>query len=416
MGVDTWYAFGTQIDETVVKALADAMVSRGLVAAGYKYVWIDAGWWSGTRDSAGKIIPSPVLWPHGLSWLTTYLHHRGMRAGIYTDAGINGCAGTGQGSWGHYQDDINTFALWGFDAVKVDFCGGNQMGIDPRWVAHRFATAIAADNPHRRMLFNFCDGAIPNHYGAGRPSYDNSAYATHVYAAATANSWRTGPDIGGPGYVFFAGMLNNLDWDALWPYAAGPGHWNDPDYLVPDEGMTPSQAQAQFSMWTIVAAPMMLSDNVVAMPQRTVDMAINPELLAISQDRLGVQGWLAWRRGDAELWVRPLADGSRAIALLNRGLKPVSIAAFPAALGLPAAHSYSVRDVWLHRSFTARAVRTRRIPAPARAGDPAQGSRSGAPGKGKGGAPHPTITISVPAPIRRIVPADSAYLLHISAA
>ena len=156
MGVDTWYAFGTQIDETVVKALADAMVSRGLVAAGYTYVWIDAGWWSGTRDSAGKIIPSPVLWPHGLSWLTTYLHHRGMRAGIYTDAGINGCAGTGQGSWGHYQDDINTFALWGFDAVKVDFCGGNQMGIDPRWagapVRHRDRRGRSASQDALQLL------------------------------------------------------------------------------------------------------------------------------------------------------------------------------------------------------------------------------------------------------------------------
>lgn len=402
MGVDTWYAFGTQINESVITGLADEMVGRGLVAAGYRYLWIDAGWWSGARDGSGNILPSPTQWPHGMSWLTTYLHDRGIRAGIYTDAGVDGCAGPGAGSWGHYQGDINTFAGWGFDAVKVDSCGANRMRLRPGWVVDRFAAAIANDQPHRPMLFNFCDGAVPDHYSPGVPSYDQSAYGAHLYAASAANSWRTGPDIGAPGFVTFAGMLNNLDWDALWPYAAGPGHWNDPDYLVPDEGMTPSQAEVQFSMWTIVAAPLMLSDNVGLTPQRTVDMLTNPEALAISQDPLGVQGWLAWRRGNAELWVRPLADGSRAIALLNRGSQPVTIAARPAGLGLPAANFYSVRDVWLHRTFRARGVRRKRAP--------------GRPGKRTGGA-QAKIVITIPAPpIRRTVAPDSAYLLRVSAA
>jgi alpha-galactosidase len=409
MGVNTWYAFGSAINENVIVGLANAMLARGLVAAGYRYLWLDAGWWQGLRSPNGAIAISPSQWPHGLSWLTTYLHHRGMRAGIYTDAGINGCDGPHQGSFGHLQQDIDTFAAWGFDAVKVDFCGANRMGLRPRAAAERVAAAIAADEPRRPMLFNFCDGAVPNHYFLGLPTYDTSAYATHVYAPGLANSWRTGPDIGVPGLVTFAGMLNNLDWDALWPYDAGPGHWNDPDYIVPDEGMTPAQAQTQFSMWAILAAPMMLSEDVRVMPQRTLAMVTNREALAISHDRLAVQGWLLWRRGPAELWVRPLAGGARAIALLNRGNRPVWIRAVPGALGLPVAPRYAVRDVWRTRTFLVPGVRTRRIPVPV-----PPGSRGG---KRRHDGPRPTITVTLPAPaIQRLVPAGSTDLLRVSAA
>jgi alpha-galactosidase len=362
MGVDTWYAFGTKIDENVVTSLADAMVSRGLVAAGYNYLWIDAGWWSGARDADGKMAVSATQWPHGMSWLTGFLHARGLRAGIYTDAGSTGCA-QHAGSYGHYQTDVNTFAAWGFDAIKLDFCGGHQLGLNPGTASREFAAAIAADSPHRAILFNFCDAYVPGRFGPGQPPFIGSAYASHLFAGKTANSWRTSADIGNPGAVTFAGVLSNLDWDAMWPYAAGPGHWNDPDYLVPDAGMTPSQAQVQFSLWTIVAAPLMLSDDVRSMPAATLSMLTKPEVLAISQDQLGVQGWLARRRGAAEVWVKALANGDRAVALLNRGPTPVAMRATTKMIGMPAARRYDVRDVWAQSSSTVRSVIQRTVPA-----------------------------------------------------
>lgn len=377
MGVDTWYSVGTQVNETVVTGMANAMVSSGLVAAGYDILWIDAGWWGGTRDANGNIVVSPAQWPHGMSWLTAYLHARGIHAGIYTDAGVNGCTTAGAGSYGRYQADVNTFAAWGFDAVKVDFCGGRHMRLDPRIAYREFGAALQADAPHRPMLLNICDGYAADQYGPGQPPYDESAYGAYAFDPAAAGSWRTSGDIGVPGRVDFAGVLQNLDWDAMHPFAAGPGHWNDPDYLVPDAGMTPAETQAQFSLWTILAAPLMLSDDVRTMPLLTQQMVTNRAAIAIDQDRLGIQGWLVARAGAMDVWSRPLAGGGRAVALLNRGTVPASVAVKVSELGLralPAKRRYRVQDVWTQATQTVTSV------------------------------------------IRRTVPADSAFLLRVSAA
>jgi alpha-galactosidase len=363
MGVDTWYAVGTQVDEDVVTGMANAMVAGGLVAAGYNILWIDGGWWNGARDSSGNIVVSPTLWPHGMTWLAGYLHARGIHAGIYTDAGVNGCVSSGAGSYGHYQADVNTFAAWGFDAIKVDFCGGSRMRLNPRAAYRAFGAAIQADSPHRPMLFNICDGNLPDKYGPGEPSYDDSAYGAYAFDPGVASSWRTSGDIGGPGSVDFARVLLNLDWDAIRPFAAGPGHWNDPDYLVPDEGMTPAEAQAQFSMWAILAAPLVLSDDVRTMPPLTREMVTNQEAIAIDQDRLGIQGWLVARAGDIDVWARPLANGDRAVALLNRGSAPASASISVAALGLGSGPRFRARDVWAHTTKTVTAVIRRMVPA-----------------------------------------------------
>jgi alpha-galactosidase len=269
MGVNTWYAFGTRIDERTIVRLTNAIVARGLRAAGYRYVWIDGRWWSGARGSSGAIAVARRQWPHGMKWLTDYIHANGLLAGIYTDAGKAGCPAHRAGSYGHYQDDVDTFAAWGFDAVKVDFCGGNAMRLDPRVAYPKFAQALGRDTPSRPLLLNICDSAAPDAFGRGHPPWDESAYATYTYGPATANSWRTGLDVGAPGHVTFAAVLRNLDRDATHPEAARPGRWNDPDYLVPDAGMTPSEAQAQFTMWTILAAPLILGDDIVTMPALT---------------------------------------------------------------------------------------------------------------------------------------------------
>ena len=348
MGVDTWYAFGPAIDERTVVGLTNAVVHRGLKAAGYRYVWIDGGWWSGTRDRSGKIALDRTQWPHGMRWLTAYIHSRGLLAGIYTDAGRQGCANGG--SYGHYQRDADTFAGWGFDAVKADFCGASTMGLHPRVWYRNFASAIRHDHPRRLMVFNLCNGEVPGKHGPGNPTYADSAYASYSYAPAIAQSWRTGPDVGAPGQVGFAGVLRNLDLDAAHPEAARPGHWNDPDYLVPDEGMTPLQARAQFTMWAILAAPLVVSEDLGRAPRATVAMLTNREAIRIDQDPLGLQGHRARRIGISEIWVKSLANGDRAVAFLNRGLVAHTLQATGATIGLHGHRTFLVRGVWGHRT------------------------------------------------------------------
>jgi alpha-galactosidase len=348
MGLDTWYAFGQAIDERTVVRVAGAMVRRGLRAAGYRYVWIDGGWWSGARDPNGNIELDGKQWPHGMRWLTAYIHARGLLAGIYTDAGTQGCANGG--SYGHYQADTDSFARWGFDAVKVDFCGASTMGLHPRVLYRQFAWAIRHDRPRRPMLFNLCNGEVPGKHGPGKPTYADSAYESYSYAPAIANSWRTGPDVGTPGQVGFAGVLRNLDLDAAHPEAAGPGHWNDPDYLVPDQGMTPSQTRAQFTLWAMLAAPLVVSEDLARAPRASVAMLTNREAIRIDQDRLGLQGRRVRRIGVSQIWAKRLANGDRAVAFLNRGLVAHELFATAAMLGLHGQRRFVVRDVWVHRT------------------------------------------------------------------
>jgi alpha-galactosidase len=349
MGVNTWYGFGWDIDEQTVVQLTKAVVRRHLKAAGYRYVWIDAGWWRGERDASGNIAVDPARWPHGMKWLAAYIHRKGLLAGIYTDAGNSGCF-TG-GSYGHYQSDVDAFAGWGFDALKVDFCGGNAMHLDPGIAYTRFQRAILHDRPHRRMVFNICNGAVPNEYGKGKPRYEDSAYASYRFAPAIATSWRTGPDVGVPGAVGFDHVLRNLDLDARHRWAAGHGHWNDPDYLVPGQGMTAAQARAQFTMWAMAAAPLVVSDDLTKLSPAAVATITNHEVIAVDQDRLGVQGWRVAHQGLVEIWVKPLAGHRRAVAFLNRGsvAAPAYLTATMIAIGRPG--KVLLRDLWTHRAM-----------------------------------------------------------------
>ena len=352
MGWDTYLAFGGQFDEATILDQAHELIARGLEKAGYRYIWFDVGWWPGTRDANGNITVNPVQWPHGLAWLTGILHKAGFLVGLYTDAGASGCGGKTAGSYGHYQQDVNTFAAWGFDAVKVDFCGGVRMGLNPQAAYTQFHEAIVNNSSHRPMLLSICNFLQPGQFASGIPAFDASSFSTWTYAPAIANSWRTDTDVGSPHDVTFGDVLRNLDADAAHPQAAGPGHWNDPDYLGPDQGLTATQLRTQMSMWSILAAPLMISDDLDTMSAASESIVSDPEVIAIDQDPAGVQGTLVASAGNAEVWVKPLSDGSRAVALLNRGPTPLTIGASAAGVGLPRAARYTVRDVWAHRTTT----------------------------------------------------------------
>jgi alpha-galactosidase len=348
-GWNTYYGLGSNYNESTIVSVANAMVSRGLRDAGYNYVWLDGGWWQGTRNAAGDITVSSSQWPHGLAWLTSYIHSLGLKAGIYTDAGADGCGGAGQGSHGHYQQDVNQFATWGFDAVKVDFCGGTAMGLDPATAYGQFRDALLANSSHRPMLFNICNPFEPGEYAPGDPPYGRSVYSSYTFGPSTGNSWRTDTDVGFVGSIQWQDVLRNLDADATHPEAAGPGHWNDPDYLGPELGMTPAEAQAQFTMWSMVAAPLIVGSDVRALPAQTIAMLTNRDVLAVDQDPDGVQGTRISQRGNGDVWVKPLAGGDRAVALLNRGSTPVTLSTTAAAVGLPHADRYTMNDLWAHK-------------------------------------------------------------------
>jgi hypothetical protein len=348
MGWDTYFAVGGSYSEATVLRQASELISLGLERRGYRYVWLDVGWWHGTRNASGEITVNPRQWPHGLAWLTRTLHAAGFLVGLYTDAGPNGCGGAGQGSYGHYQQDVNRFAAWGFDAVKVDFCGGSEHHLEPAAAYSAFHAAIAANASHRPMLLSICDFLQPEQYGEGRPMLDESAFSSYSFGPSAGNSWRTDTDVGFPGNVPFADVLRNIDADAAAPQAAGPGHWNDPDYLAPGQGMSAAQFDSQLSMWSMLAAPLMISDNLTKISAASLAAVQNTEVIAIDQDPGGVQGTLLSSSGNGEVWVKPLIDGSRAVALLNRGSHATRIETSASAVGLPLASSYAVRNVWTH--------------------------------------------------------------------
>jgi len=352
MGWDTYFAFGGHYDEASVLQQASELVSLGLERKGYRYVWLDVGWWHGTRDAEGRITVDPAQWPHGMAWLARTLHAAGLRVGLYTDAGSDGCGGAGQGSYGHYQEDADTFAAWGFDAVKMDFCGGSEAHLDPAAAYAAFHAAIGANASHRPMLLSICDFLQPDQYAEGEPPLAESAFTSYTFGPSIGNSWRTDGDVGIPGHVPFTNVLRNIDADAAQPQAAGPGHWNDPDYLGPGQGMSTAQFRTQVSMWAMLAAPLMISADLTRISAASQAAVGDPEVIAIDQDPAGVQGTLIASTGAGQVWVKPLSDGSRAVALLNRGSTPLPIETSALATGMPASGRYVLRDLWTHTTRT----------------------------------------------------------------
>jgi alpha-galactosidase len=353
MGWDTYFALPGGFPESKILQEADRLKTSGLEAKGYRLIWLDAGWWQGQRDAAGNMVVSPTQWPHGIAWLASTLHANGFKLGVYTDAGAVGCGVKG-GAFGHYQQDINTLAAWGIDAVKVDWCGGVTASLDPATQYAQIHQAILNNSSHRPMLLNICNFLQPGQKAVDVPAFNQSAFISYSYGPSDGNSWRTNTDVGVPGNVPFSSMLRNMDADATQPTAAGPGHWNDPDYLGPDQGMGPNQFQTQFSMWAMLAAPLMISDDMLTMSTASLATVSNSQVIAIDQDPAGVQGTLVPNStiGNSQVWEKPLSDGSFAVALLNRGQGAVQISTTASALQIPAAHSYKVTNLWTNQHST----------------------------------------------------------------
>ncbi|MBN8807831.1 MAG: alpha-galactosidase [Sphingomonas sp.] len=334
MGWNSWNKFACSVDEAKVRRVADAMVASGMRDAGYRYVVID-DCWQGPRDANGVITADATKFPSGIKALADYVHARGLSFGIYSDAGARTCGGR-PGSQGHEYQDALAYARWGVDYLKYDWC---ETGTRNAEEAYRtMAAALKATG--RPILLSICE------WGTSKP---------WLWAAGVGQMWRTTGDIGdkwggnpewGKGFTVIADLN-----EPLWPFA-GPGHWNDPDMLeVGNGGLTDTEYRSHFSLWAMMAAPLIAGNDVASMDAATRDILLNRDVIAVDQDPLGVQGHRVAKDGDREVWVKPLSGGRRAVLLFNRGVAPATIAADWAMLDLAPALSLRVRDLWAHREL-----------------------------------------------------------------
>ncbi|MFD6820732.1 glycoside hydrolase family 27 protein [Streptomyces sp. NPDC060085] len=329
MGWNTYYGLGAPTEKEV-RAVADTLVRTGLRDSGYDIVWLDGGWQADNpRDEQGRLAVNRERFPSGIPALVSYLHQRGLRAGIYTDAGTyDGGKSCGLGSRGHYTEDARQFAGWKVDAIKVDFLCGIGEKLDPGPAFKEFSDAVATSG--RRMLLNLCNPLTDDWGLPHTPEQD--AHNTFAYAPAIADSWRTGTDIawGSPSPGQWPNVLRNMDANAWHPEAQGPGHYNDPDYLIPMRPMadgslelTEEESTTQLVMWAEMGSPLVIGSDPRTLTRSMTDTLRNPEIIAVDQDPLAVQGVRIAGDGTGDVYSKALSGhGRRAVVLLNRSDQP----------------------------------------------------------------------------------------------
>jgi alpha-galactosidase len=342
MGWNTWNTFASNIDEFMVKETAEAMIKNGMRDAGYVYIVLDDTWSAMTRDAQGNLMAHPEKFPSGMKALGDWLHERGFKFGIYGCAGRKTCGGY-PGSWGHEYQDALKFAEWGVDYLKYDWCTAGDANPKDAYTRMRDALYTAG----RPIVFSICE------WGGSKP---------WEWAKDVGHLWRTTGDIMDcynckqrweQGWK----VILDLQYSQVQPadgqgngigQYAGPGHWNDPDMLeVGNEGLTFAESRAHFSMWGILAAPLMAGNDVRGMSPEITAVLTDKEALAINQDKLGKQGWRFRAEPEREIWVRELADGEWAVALLNTDDDAAELAIdFSHGWWFLGAKECSVRDVW----------------------------------------------------------------------
>ena len=357
MGWSSWNKFMTDINEDIIKAHADALVELGLADVGYVYINVDDGW-HGERDENGFVTEDPEKFPSGMRALGQYIHSKGLKFGIYSDAGDFTCHGC-TGSRGHEYQDALIYAMWEVDYLKYDWCHTANLDAKGAYTLMRNAIRKAG----RPMVFSICE------WGTSKP---------WEWAADVGHSWRTTHDIGPaflPVPVSYTAqgrrnwkpqsVMEIIEQNAPLREYAGPGHWNDPDMLeignvITVDGitysMTPSEERAHFTMWCMMAAPLILGNDLRDISEETLAILKNRELIAVDQDPLGIQGLRLRKEGDLQYWFKPLKDGDWAFCILNAGEKPVKVTLDWSALEVDdslsgrktdfAGTTYVGRDLW----------------------------------------------------------------------
>lgn len=329
MGWNSWNKFAGRIDDATVRGIADAMAKNGMKEAGYVYINIDDTWEAG-RDAQGNILTNKKF--PDMKALADYVHKKGLKLGIYSSPGPNTCAGY-EGSYGHEEQDARTYAAWGIDYLKYDWCGARTLYTDEEMPAIYQKMGEALLKTGRPIVYSLCQ------YGR-------------------QDVWKWGPDVGGNLWRTTGDIRDT--WDSmtgigfrqneLAPYAK-PGHWNDPDMLeIGNGGMTDTEYRTHMSLWAMLAAPLLAGNDLREMTPATLEILTNKEVIAVDQDKLGKQGKQVWKSGDQEIWTRALSGGATAVAIFNRGKEEAKVTLKWADLGVE--KKKVVRDLWLHQDVS----------------------------------------------------------------
>jgi alpha-galactosidase len=335
MGWNSWNKFACNVSETLIKSMADAMVTSGMRDAGYVYLVID-DCWQIDRDAQGNIQPDPKRFPSGMKALADYIHSKGLKFGLYSDAGTLTCQKR-PGSRGYEFQDARQYAAWDVDYLKYDWCSTSTQNALASYSIMRDALLKAG----RPIVFSICE------WGTAKP---------WLWAKDVGNLWRTTGDIqdcwdckrdwGGMGVVHILDLQDGLE------SHAGPGHWNDPDMLeVGNGGMTTTEYRSHFSLWCLLASPLMAGNDLRSMSPEVKEILTNREVIAVDQDPLGVQGRRVKRNGEQEVWSKQLEDGGRAVVLFNRGAKDAEVSVSWTDIGYPQHLAANVRDLWAHKDL-----------------------------------------------------------------
>ncbi|WOG92685.1 hypothetical protein DCAR_0311960 [Daucus carota subsp. sativus] len=331
MGWNSWNFFACNINETVIKETADALVTSGLAELGYVYVNIDDCWSSFKRSAEGLLVPDPRTFPSGIKVLADYIHEKGLKLGIYSDAGAFTCQ-VRPGSLFHENDDAKLFASWGVDYLKYDNCFNLGIKAENRYPVMRDALQATG----RAIFYSICE------WGVDDPA---------LWAGNVGNSWRTTDDISDS----WKSMTAIADLNDKWAGYAGPGGWNDPDMLeVGNGGMTFQEYRAHFSIWALMKAPLLIGCDVRNMGTETLEILSNREVIEINQDELGVQGRkvnVTGIDGCQQVWAGPLSGNRVVVAFWNRCSKAATIKVTWDVLGIQSFVSVSVRDLWRHQDI-----------------------------------------------------------------
>ncbi|MCB0572291.1 MAG: glycoside hydrolase family 27 protein [Phaeodactylibacter sp.] len=312
MGWNSWNTFETDINEQLVKDIADAFVSYGLKDAGYEYIVLDDGWMARERDEAGNLVADPVKFPGGMKALADYIHARGLKFGLYNCAGSKTCAGY-PGSRGHEYQDARTYASWDVDYLKYDWCNTARLNAEGAYMTMRDALHKAG----RPVVFSICEWG------------DNQSW---LWGKDIGHLWRVTGDISncwdceiGHGSWSSLGVWRIINLRKGIRQYSGPGHWNDYDMMEVGNGMTDAEDRSHFAMWCMLASPLVMGNDLRTAAAETVKTLTNKEVIAVNQDPLGVQGFRYTDADGLEVWAKPLDNGEWAMAFVNMNDEPYEL-------------------------------------------------------------------------------------------